>query len=155
MKEFTFAKKSWHYKLAKLTNSYESQWGHNLCSYMTRVTLGLLLFVVYSFGASVFAAIISIELIIPLAMAIYEDISHLFGLHHVYITFLQRAIEIGNVVLSVFGVAAVILGIVAAVSKWIDREDSNDDIKVEKPHTFVGLAYKSWKEKVCYKVNFK
>lgn len=128
---------SWHYKLAKIANDGNRIYGGemSICEYTWKVLFGLLLF---TFGATVLVILFGF-----FGLGVYELIGSAFGF-----AVLDQA---GMIVL---GLAALIIGsVVAFYANYTWREKSEQLLRKDN-NSFVANAYKSYKQKVCFRVEF-
>lgn len=126
---------SWHYKLAKIANDGNAIYEMSICEYTWKVLFGLLLF---TFGATVLCLMIGF-----LGIGIYELIGAALGFAVLG--------EAGSIVAGVFGVLVVGVALIYAIYTW--REKSEKLLRKDN-NTFVANAYKSYKQKVCFRVEF-
>lgn len=135
MKPLVFRKGSWHYKLASITRNLDI-FGNDMdiCSYTKAVFAGILVILIAA-------------LIIALA-------GHLF-FHMVFGVI--TSIVMGQIILTesaVIGIIAICLALVIygidSLLTWSERRR----FAPRKPDGFVKNAYKSWKDRYCFKVTF-
>lgn len=131
MKEFKFSRKSWHYRLANFGS--DRVWrDDDICNYIRSVIAGAILFV---------GMLIMLFLLGTLAIfSVYNAIEWLFF-----------GGELLPPTILFFGVVGG-LGLIAACAIFLDWRRTHH---VEKEPGFVGLAYRSWKNKFCAKVSFE
>lgn len=148
MKAITLNKKSWHYRLATTYgpfNKYD-RWGDfdysrmNICDYVRSVFIGLLFVVLITLILGAFAAIVADFGAWVIAMISIEQL----------ILPEAGAILVSGIICGILMFAA-IRGIVIGTKKLINRfavPDYNDD-------SFIGSAYESFKNKICFTIEFK
>lgn len=144
MKTLEFKSNTWHYWLAATVGSYESSDG-NFCAYVRSVLFGA--FVVLFMGGLVGALMYAIGLEVRAFYTCFFTPVCTFGKD-------EQAIATG---------AGVILGVVVFAFLYIWNENRKDQIRWEiesgerkQPEPgFISMAYKSIKEKTCFRVEFK
>lgn len=149
MKTFTFKKKSWHYWLATITEPNVEYWKtRDLCSYIRRVIGGLL---VVSLGLCL-GLLLFMGIGLPVITAIVGDIMMLFHLPRLS-EFWLTELKVGNGVLIV---VSLVITLKYLWKRYCTSKRDLDDLTTEPtPDGFIKLAYKSFKDKVCYAVDFK
>ena len=129
---------SWHYKLAKMGNQDQRIWSGDMsiCEYTRKVIFGGILFAfIMSFlGIAVWF----------LGSALYEIVGAIFGF-----AVLGPA---GAVFISLFFIFGSLALYIKAKDVLTDRVRN---IEREEPNSYFGKAYKSYKEKVCFAVEFE
>lgn len=131
-------KNSWHYACAKLANENRSIYDGELsiCQYVRKVI----------WGAGVFSMIIValLAVIALFCVGAYEIAGTIFGFAAMSI---PAFITIAVVTLLLFGVAhAVFVDYTQHTRRNLMRKDNS---------TFIAKAYRSYKEKVCYPIEFE
>lgn len=131
MREFKFSRKSWHYRLANFGG--DRVWrDDDICNYIRSVISGSILFFGMSLMLLAFATLA--------AFSVYNAIEWVFF-----------GEELLPYTILFFGVIGG-LGLIAACAIYLDWRRTH---RVEKEPGFVGLAYRSWKNKFCAKVSFE
>lgn len=141
MKEFKLNPNSWHFKLAtwretKYEKEYLQRVGTDICSYTKKVLGGLF--------AWIFLIALLSALVAWFGKGLYDIVMLFFGGENTPFSF-----SLIVALISFGGLASV-----AFVKEYIqDRAASVKD--GQKEPTFVGLAYRKFKDKTCFKINFK
>jgi hypothetical protein len=144
MKTLKFNAKSWHYWLATKIGDFDADDG-DFCAYVRSVIFGF--FMLGLFGSCAFF------LLYALGREVYAAYTCWFTPVCAYGNF-ERAFTIAVVVL------AAIAGIVALCiwnenRKMKIRAEINKGLRQPSEPGFISMAYKSIKEKTCFKVEFK
>ena len=155
MKEYTFSSKSWHYKLANV--GIQRVWDFeeiDMCSYIRKVLAGAIVFSVMVAGFSFIAWFFGFGYI-TLGIWLFDclstgvvtapnPIAGLVGLSTLLVLFL----------FIVFGIKSLLN---KAIDKFVDYtiEHQHPQLVKEKEPSFIALAYRKFKEKTCYRINFK
>lgn len=140
MKSIELKKDSWHYHVATGYSSLREWETENtdICSYTRYVLKGMF-----------FIALIIIAASIILAPIVHLLVGIVVGLAYGAVM-LSPFSMIGLLIIAI----SVIIGILIGSLLWY--EDRNKyKVKVKKPDGYVKLAYKSWKEQYCARVEFK
>lgn len=148
MKEFTLDPNSWHFKLANFlscrVSKYDVKYGTDICTYTRAVLGGLVVF--------------SILTIIVLAFSIWTGNSlYQFYNFYVYgIEISESARAFGGMIFvaSFMAIATAITVLGVWTTQTILEKRRRNAPAVVEP-SFVSLAYSKFKDKTCYKVNFK
>lgn len=144
MKTINLKAKSWHYFLAVKLGNFNPNSG-DFCSYVRNVLFGLVL-------GSMFAAVvgflgaIAMGAIVNVSLYLYHWI---VGTAYVANAFAQFATIATGVILLAIGF---IFGSLVVREKLDDRKMAK--AALNEPDSFLKSAYKSFKDKVCFKVNF-
>lgn len=142
MKTINLKNKSWHYFLAVTMGNFRVSSG-DFCSYVRNVIFGfifsvMLATVVGFFGSALLAGAANLLLLAY----------HFFaGTAYVVPSFLAFGTVLLCAVLIVAGLA---VAVIFTRNRLEDRSIANEG----KPDSFLKSAYKSLKDKVCFKVNF-
>lgn len=142
MKTINLKAKSWHYFLAVTMGNFDPDSG-DFCSYVRNVILGLVFTIAISavlggIGSSLLAGVLNIVL---LAYHFIMGTAYTAPSFMMFGTALLCAISV---------VMALASGAIFVKNRLQERKYANAD----KPDSFLKSAYKSFKEKVCFKVNF-
>jgi hypothetical protein len=135
MKTLKLNKNSWHYKFASFYDK-DVKYGTDICSYTRTLFFGFLL---YSFLFSVAGFIAGC-----LLYTIGSWIAYLFG---------YPLNDIVPAFTIVYGLAFIMIGVCVYLSQLEQRSWVRDE-KPKEPG-FIKLAYRSWKEKFCVKIDFE
>lgn len=142
MKTFTFNRKSYHYTLADRGGFYESRWEDehdDLCKYLRCVFKGLLVTMLVMILASA-AGLVVVDVLAAIGFSLYHGM-WIFG-------------PIASVALFITGVLTGAILIVAG-GHWLKNAITENSRKlVQKEDGFVGVAYRSWKDKFCARLSF-
>ena len=131
MKTFELKRKSWHYWLANFAE--ERVWLHaDICSYIRSVLVGTFWFSVMAFTASVVAGFV------------------LYAFGNLF-SWLFLGYQLSDVTTIVF---STIFGLLLVFVFLISGEKIHYKLRDSEPG-FARLAYRSWKDKFCAKVEFK
>ena len=143
MKTLKFNSKSWHYWLATKIGSYRP-WG-DFCSYVRNVLGGL--FVAAMLAAIASGILLAIGMEIRAAYTCWFTPVCTFGKP-------EQAIAMGAGILAF--IAAAIFGMIQLQDyKERVRDEIHAGIRKRKEPGFVKMAYRSIKEKTCFRVEFK
>lgn len=141
MKEFKLNPNSWHFKLATLwkTQGYK-HWlintGTNICEYTWEVSRGFLkLISAFAFGAVMVAWFVK---------SVYDIVMLFFGGEFTPFAFSLTIITF--IFLTFF---------MWEGTRILFRKVKEKTENTETPPTFFGLAYRKFKDKTCFKINFK
>lgn len=155
MKEYTFSNKSWHFKLANV--GVQRVWDFeqiDICSYIRKVLAGAIVFSVMVAGFSFIVWVFGFGYI-TLGIWLFDcfstgvvtapnPIAGLVGLGTLLVLF-----------------AYIVIGIKSLLNKAIDKfvdytlKDWQPQVVKEKEPSFITLAYRKFKDKTCFRVNFK
>jgi len=143
MKSLIMKKGSWHYLLASITMLGDLEYyDMDICRYTRRVLLGLLILGV----AAMLLAFLGFMFWNVIFGVIFSLIYHQF-----------LFTDLGILTSMIIVVVAVIINVklfVDKVAAWELARDLRKMRKAKKPDGFVKVAYKSWKEKYCVRVEF-
>jgi hypothetical protein len=140
LKTINLNAKSWHYFLAVTIGGFQSDSG-DFCSYVRWVIAGAIALAFITTAVGIMAGIALLG-----AFGIGYALVHLlFGIAMFNNPIILICSIITSVVITFF---ALMLIVGYLKDKWNNRE------QVEKPDSFVKSAYKSFKDKVCFKVDF-
>lgn len=150
MTPITFSKNSWHARLVnRFTQRYASD-ATNICQYMRWVGWGLLGVILVTLALSVFATFV--------LSGIVWDIQWLFGYVHFVGGQNPPARELGACILNLVAV----LGSIVAGLMWISGivkearyHKKWHTASPSPPPGFIRTAYRSFKDKVCIRVEVK
>lgn len=155
MKEYTFSNKSWHFKLANV--GVQRVWDFeqiDICSYIRKVLAGAI-----TFGAAAVAVVSIVTFFgygfITLGIWLYECITT--GVW-VLPNPIARLMAI-SIMIAVFG--CIIFGIKHLLEKLQDRyinhvvKHRHPQLMEEKEPSFIGAAYRKFKDKTCFRITFK
>lgn len=130
-------KNSWHYRLAKLANDDHHFYSDetSICAYIRKVVVGI--------GLVGFLAFLLITLVWYLGFAVWGTIGYIFG----FAEFNFAAISL----LCVLGFFGIVLLCAKASEYW---KDKSEELLHEENVSLPASVYKSYKEKICFKVKF-
>lgn len=129
-------RESLHYKLAKIGNSNNDLWDVSICEYIRKVFWGGVL--------ALFITVLLCFLVGWVCVGLYEIVGAIFG----FSTLAPAAMTL----MGVSGGIVVIATYHYVKEKW---EYKSRDLLKKDNKSFVSSAYKSYKEKICFKVNFE
>lgn len=127
---------SWHYSLAKMGNNGKNLWDVSICEYTRKVIFGGIL--------ALFLAVLICVAVGWVGVALYEIIGAIFGFA-----------ELTSAAFFFIGLSVNLSGIATyhiAKDRW---EYKSRELLKKENTSFVASAYKSYKEKICFKVNFE
>ncbi len=139
MKPVTFSKKSWHYWLATNIGDFKTYSQNDMCSYVNNVIKGLLIVLLAStivLGCS--ATVISF---------LYHIIGKMLGLIH-------RSMEVYEGMGMMFVILALVVVVAMFGRDWLANRREKQYAS-QTPPGFIKTAYRSFKDKVCFLVEFK
>lgn len=126
---------SWHYKLAKIGNDNNTIWDISICEYIRKVFWGGILFL---FMTALLCVVVG-----WLGMGLYEIVGSVAGFS-----------TLGPAAYVIFGLLALIgFGVGSYHAKQAWQKKSKDLLKKDNK-SFVSTAYKSYKDKICFRVEF-
>lgn len=145
MKTLKLNQNTWHYWLATKVGDFDTYDGGDFCSYVRNVIWGAL--------ALLFACAVASFVLYSLGREIYAAYTCFFTPVCTYGKF-EQAVATG---------VAILTGVVGAVALMIWNSNRRMAIRIaiangsrpEPQDGFVKVAYKSIKEKTCFKVEFK
>lgn len=151
MTPYIIDRNSWHYKLARFTNSdYDVQYCEDICSYRSKVFWSLFWSIVVSLIIFVFVYCVVKTWAVLVVMMVSV------GFHLAWETFGQlvggqgeATIIVGMLCTAVPTALAILLGTVAFIQHFSDSHD------VTPVPGFVKTTYSSWKDKYCVPIEFK
>ena len=155
MKEYTFSSKSWHYKLANV--GVQRVWDFeeiDICSYIRKVLAGALVFVAAFFGATAIAIFFGYGFI-TLGMWFVDCLTS----GNWVLPNPIAGLILFTILLIVFGF--IIVGVRILLEKAIDKfvdytiEHRHPQLVKEKEPSFIAAAYRKFKDKTCFRINFK
>lgn len=129
---------SWHYKLAKIGNDNNNIYSGDLtiCQYSRKVFWGGVLFL--------FLVVILLNLIVWLGTAAYEIIGTIVGFS-----------ALGPASYVLIGVTSLI-GVGSGLYFWNEYwKGKSKELLKDENKSFVAKSYKSYKDKICFKVDFQ
>ena len=126
---------SWHYKLAKIANDGNNIYEMSICEYTWKVLFGLLLF---TFGTTVLLGIIGF-----FGLGVYELIVAALGFA-----------VLGKAGIAVAWVIALAIALVVLIYASYTWRNKSEQLLRKDNNSFVANAYKSYKQKVCFRVEF-
>ena len=137
MKSYELNSNSWHYKLANFGYRRVSASGSNICEYTRAVIAGAVL--------AVATVIMFIVVGIGLSYGVYGIAMSLFTLTNV----------LNPVSLLILGGLSGLGGLflIGGIKHYLDNRTVK--FKPETPPSFPTLAYRKFKDKTCFKINFK
>jgi hypothetical protein len=144
MKTLKFNSNSWHYWLATKIGDFYPE-GGDFCSYIRHVILGALVSLFMVAGASF--------VLYSLGREVYAAYTCWFTSVCTYGKF-ERAVTTGVAIL-IGGVGAAVLMIWNSNRRMQIRIEIANGVRPEPQDSFVKTAYKSIKEKTCFRVEFK
>jgi hypothetical protein len=144
MKTLKFNSKSWHYLLATKIGDFDED-GGDFCSYVRNVIFGVLL---------------SLFLIAAASFVLYTLGREIYAAYTCWFTPVCTFDKFEQIAVLVACIAAAILGLIFlmvwnAERRARIREEIYMGMRVAPEPGFVKMAYKSIKEKTCFKVEFK
>lgn len=145
MKTLKFSSKSWHYELAHTFTKYPET--GNFCAYVRAVIMGFMYCITF---IVIVSAALYVFVIDPLAWLVY------------YINYGILELETGNVML-VTEIFAFLFAVYDVFYKdrlvdWLDEkryERLKKKYSTTKKDSFIKSAYRSFKDKVCFRVEFE
>ena len=135
MKEYTFSKDSWHYKMCALGDAdfkYKAQ-NMDMCEYI-RVVIGKM--ITLALGSILLLALVGL-----LLLSWYDLVAWLFFDAEIHKSSIPMFIVQGGLLMFV--------GLIAIKVYLEKREESGED------PSFVTVAYRKFKDKTCSRVSFK
>lgn len=132
-------RKSWHYHIAQTYTDGNAEWTSSLCEYNTKVIMGFVSILCIIF----FSSIAGVMLLSPI----------FYG-----ILYLIYGIPLGGSgdICVVFGVSSYLAIIGAYVAHLItERRFEMAENGIQIKDSYIGAAWKSFKDKVCIKVGFE
>lgn len=141
----TFKMNSWHVWLVSHFSPYKPKYANDLCQYIRWVLLSIFLFAT--------VAVLSFSVV----SGVVFDILSLFGRvhwhHNAPGSYFELCAGVTNIVGSVI-IALMTIIYAAGIVDKISRRSRNKVYVLKEPG-FVKIAYRSFKDKVCFKVNFE
>ena len=146
MKTINLNKKSWHFWIATTLGIFRPDSG-DFCKYVRNVIGGSIFGLMIAAAVGFVVAVLGGGLI-NIAIYLYDILTG-----HPY-TITNPVMQAGSIILLV-SIVMVGIGFIVAYVKGKIEEHKYATSGVDQPDSFVANAYKSIKNKVCFKVNFK
>lgn len=143
MLTFTLKSDSWHYWIANFAERRVTTSGSDICSYTRAFIAGMIWFLIVAFLSttlSIWALVSIVDIGNWLIFGGYlPPYSQVFGL----------------VVVAMAGILGTVAGIMYTKDQIHERSLRNIEANRDKPPSFVKLAYRKFKDKTCFKINFQ
>lgn len=137
MKTFVLSKSSWHYKLANLFGGMRYVRDTDVCEYTKTVIAALFLSTMITFFG-IILLILSVHMLLGVGFSIWMG-AWFFS-------------DLGIMGLIIYGLVGGGLMIKAADGKYSEWKDRRRENYEPKPDGFLKVAYSSWKDKYCVRI---
>lgn len=151
MMEFELNANSWHFYLANYGARRIREWrdDNDFCSYMRAVIKGLMLFTIV-YGLALFAIGLTLNMLYEFYGFFINDVQLSVWAECTYMIY---GIAFAMCAILFFMWFTAEKAIPAIAQTW--RNVAYGKRKEERPPTFLGLAYRKFKDKTCFKIKFK
>jgi ABC-type phosphate transport system permease subunit len=147
LKTINLNKKSWHYWVATTVGSFKPS-SSDFCKYVRHVILGSLLLAFFSIVVAVVVGFLGGGLI-NIGILVWDFLSR------TPYTITNAFMQAGSLVLCMISAAGIVGALIYfAKSAYDERKWANEIANTNKPDSFVKNAYKTFRNKACFKVNF-